>query len=243
MPDIALLILGAVLGGLVNGLSGGGFGIIALGLWLMVLPPNMAGPLVVMAIIGANAQALPRIWPHIDLRRTAPFVAGGVFGVPVGVIMLGVISVTAFKLTIAFAIFAFLLAALVLGPRLRLPQKAERVNALIGGIGGMAGGLAGMAGVPLTIWATLLHWDKATKRGVFQSFNLTMAVLSFFSLLWAGFITIELLRLALFVVPTSIASAWVGVRIYERLGEAQFKGLILAILAASGVSILLSLFW
>ena len=241
MPDMALLILGAVLGGLVNGLSGGSFGIVALGIWLMVLPPEMAGPLVVMAIIGANAQALPRIWPNINLRHTAPFVAGGVLGVPLGVLLLGAISVTAFKLTIAMSIFAFLLAALVLGPKLRLPHTAERVNAIIGGIGGISGGLAGMAGVPLTIWATLLHWDKPTKRGVSQSFNLTIAVLSFLSLLWAGFITPELLRIAAIVVPTSIGAAWVGVRIYMRLGEAHFHGVIMAILGVSGVSILASL--
>ena len=241
MPDMVLLILGAVLGGLVNGLSGGNFGIIALGIWLLVLPPELAGPLVVMSIIGSNMQALPRIWPHINLMRTAPIAAGGLLGVPLGVFLLGVISVTAFKLTIAFAIVAFLVAVLILGPRLRLPPKAERFNAFIGGLGGTAGGLAGMAGVPLTIWATLLHWDKPTKRGIFQSFNLSMAVLSFFTLLWAGFITAELTKLALIAVPVSMAAAWVGVRIFERLGEAQFHGLIMAILGASALSILASL--
>lgn len=241
MPDLALLILGAVLGGLVNGLSGGNFGIIALGIWLLFLPPELVSPLVVMSIIGANMQALPRIWPHINLRRTAPFVAGGLIGVPIGVFLLGVISVTAFKLTIAFAIVAFLVAALLLGPRLRLPPKVERFNAVIGGLGGMAGGLAGMAGVPLTIWATLLHWEKPIKRGIFQSFNLTMAVLSFFTLLWADYITTELLKLAMIAVPVSMASAWVGVRIFERLGNAQFHGLLMVILGASALSILASL--
>lgn len=241
MPDMALLILGAVSGGLINGLSGGNFGLVALGVWLLVVPPEMAGPLVIMGIIGANVQALPRIWPHINLRHTAPFVAGGVFGVPLGVFLLGIISVSAFKLLIVMAIFSFLLASLVLGPRLGLAPKAERLNPLIGGIGGISGGLAGSAGVPLTIWATLLHWDKPTKRGVFQSFNLTMAVLSFVSLLWAGFITGDVLKLALVVVPVAIVSARLGVRIFERLGEVQFHRLIMAILAASGVSILLSL--
>jgi len=241
MPDLELLILGAVLGGLVNGLSGFGFGIMALGVWLLVLPPIVAGPLVVICIIGSNLQAMPRIWPSVNLRRTAPFVAGGVLGVPMGVALLGVISVVAFKITVALVILVFLVAMLVLGPRVTLPPRAERFNFGIGLIGGAASGLAGFAGVAPTIWATLLRWDKPTKRGIFQSYNLTMAVLSFLTLLWAGFITQELLALAVIAAPVSMASAWVGVRIYGRLGETQFHGLLMGILGASALSILLSL--
>jgi len=241
MPDMALLILGAVLGGLVNGLSGSGYAIVALGVWLFFLPPALAGPLVILSIIGSNLQAMPRIWPHINLRHSASFIAGGLLGVPMGVALLGVISVMAFKITVAMAIMLFLTAMLVLGPRVRLPATAERFNIAIGLIGGVAGGLAGIAGVAPTIWATLLRWDKPTKRGIFQSFNLTMAVLSFFTLLWAGFMTTALFKLALVAVPVSMASAWVGVRIFERLGEVQFQGVLLGILGASGLSILASL--
>lgn len=243
MPDIALLILGAVLGGLVNGLSGFGFAIMALGVWLLILPPTLAGPLVVISIIGSNLQAMPRVWPHINLRHTAPFVAGGVLGVPVGVALLGVISVPIFKGFVAAAILVFLAMMLVFGRHIRLPASAERFNPLIGLIGGAMSGLAGLAGVAPTIWATLLHWDKPTKRGIFQSYNLSMATLSLGTLLWAGYLTGEFWRLALIAVPVSAAAAWVGVRIFDRLGEAQFHGLVMAILGASGVSILLSLLW
>jgi len=242
MPDIGLLILGAVLGGLVNGLSGFGFSIMALGVWLLFLPPTLAGPLVVVSIIGSNLQALPRVWPHINLRHTAPFVAGGVFGVPMGVALLGVVSVPAFKGFVAVVILVFLAMMLVFGKHIRLPASAERFNPVIGIIGGAMSGLAGLAGVGPTIWATLLRWDKPTKRGIFQSYNLSMATLSMLTLLWAGYLTPAFWRLAMVAVPVSAAAAWVGVQIYMRLGEAQFNGMVMAILGASGVSILLSLF-
>lgn len=243
MPDMALLILGAVLGGLVNGLSGFGYAIMALGVWLLFLPPTLAGPLVVISIIGSNLQALPRVWPHINLRHTAPFVAGGVVGVPLGVALLGLVSVPIFKGFVAAVILVFLAMMLVFGRHIRLPASAERFNPLIGVVGGTMGGLAGLAGVAPTIWATLLRWDKPTKRGIFQSYNLSMAILSILALLWAGYLTPEFWRLALICVPVSAAAAWVGVRIFERLGEAQFHGLVMGILGASGVSILLSLLW
>jgi len=241
MPDLALLILGAVLGGLVNGLSGFGFAIMALGVWLLFLPPALAGPLVVVSIIGSNLQALPRVWPHINLRHTAPFVVGGVLGVPIGVALLGVVSVTIFKGFVAVVILVFLAMMLVFGRHIRLPASAERFNPVIGIIGGMMSGLAGLAGVAPTIWATLLRWDKPTKRGIFQSYNLSMAMLSMLILFWAGYLTPEFWRLALITVPVATTAAWVGVRIYMRLGEAHFQGVVMAILAASGVSILASL--
>ena len=103
--------------------------------------------------------------------------------------------------------------------------------------------ILGVAMHVFTNWRAFLQYFKKPIPLAVIGVFLLLTVLSFFSLLWAGFITIELLRLAMFVVPVSIVSAWVGVRIYERLGEAQFKGLILAILAASRISILLSLFW
>ncbi len=243
MPDLALLILGAVLGGLVNGLSGFGFAIMALGVWLLFLPPTLAGPLVVVSIIGSNLQALPRVWPHINLRHTAPFVAGGVLGVPLGVALLGLVSVPLFKGLVAVVILVFLATMLVFGTHIRLPAKAKRLNPLIGLIGGTMSGLAGLAGVAPTIWATLLHWDKPTKRGIFQSYNLSMALLSLTTLYWAGYLTPGFWQLALIAVPVSAAAAWVGVRIYQRLGEAQFHGMVMAILGASGVSILVSLLW
>ena len=243
MPDTALLILGAVLGGLVNGLSGFGFAIMALGVWLLFLPPTLAGPLVVASIIGSNLQALPKVWPHINLRHTAPFVAGGVLGVPIGVALLGLVSVPLFKGFVAAVILVFLTAMLVFGKHIRLPAKAERFNPVIGLIGGIMSGLAGLAGVAPTIWATLLHWDKPTKRGVFQSYNLSMALLSLLTLFWSGYLTAEFWRLALVSIPVSAAAAWVGVQIYMRLGEAQFHGVVMSILGASGLSILYSLLW
>ena len=70
-----------------------------------------------------------------------------------------------------------------------------------------------------------------------------MAVLSLAMLFWAGYLTPQFWQLALVTLPVSAAAAWVGVRIYMRLGEAQFQGLVMAILGASGLSILASLFF
>ena len=103
------------------------------------------------------------------------------------------------------------------------------------------GGLAGLAGILPTIWSVLLRWDKRTKRGIFQSYNLVITALSLAVLYISGYLTPEFWALAMVYVPFSMASAWVGIFIFQRLGERQFDSVILAILAGSSLSILVSL--
>ncbi len=52
---IAVLVFGAVAGGFVSGLAGFGTALIALGIWLNVLPPAVAGTLVIICSVVAQS--------------------------------------------------------------------------------------------------------------------------------------------------------------------------------------------
>jgi uncharacterized membrane protein YfcA len=54
-----LLFLGALAGGFVSGLAGFGTALMALGIWLYVLPPSIAVPLVLICSIVAQTSTLP----------------------------------------------------------------------------------------------------------------------------------------------------------------------------------------
>ena len=70
--ETLLIVAGALAGGFVNGLTGFGTGMTALVLWLHVLAPAVAAPLVVVCSVVAQLQSLPAIRHAIDLRRRAP---------------------------------------------------------------------------------------------------------------------------------------------------------------------------
>ncbi len=55
----ALLFLGAFAGGFVSGLAGFGTALMALGIWLYVLPPSLAVPLVLICSVVAQTSTLP----------------------------------------------------------------------------------------------------------------------------------------------------------------------------------------
>ncbi len=63
----ALLLLGALAGGFVSGLAGFGTALMALGIWLYILPPSLAVPLVLICSVIAQTATLPSMWRSFDL--------------------------------------------------------------------------------------------------------------------------------------------------------------------------------
>ena len=80
--DYALLLLGALAGGFVVGLAGFGSALMALGIWLYVLPPPTAVALVLISSVVAQSSTLPSLWRRFDFSLVLPFVIGGLAGVP-----------------------------------------------------------------------------------------------------------------------------------------------------------------
>src|SRR5580700_4498422 len=94
----ALLLFGALAGGFVSGLAGFGTALMALGIWLYVLPPSIVVPLVLICSIVAQTSTLPGIWRSIDFRLVWPFLLGGLAGVPLGTMMVAYADPGIFKL-------------------------------------------------------------------------------------------------------------------------------------------------
>src|SRR5436305_4823414 len=85
---LAVLWLGAFLGGLAAGGAGFAFGIVGSSIWLHALSPVHSTMLVVS---GGTILQIGFIWPlrhSIEPRRLAPFLLAGMIGVPFGVILL-----------------------------------------------------------------------------------------------------------------------------------------------------------
>ena len=105
-------------------------------------------------------------------------------------------------------------------------------------IGGILGGLGGFSGVLPTIWAQLRGWSKETIRGVCQPF-IFLAQLTSLALL--GGIAIDQASIVMFaaIVPALLAGSWAGWLIYGRLDERRFRQVLAALLALSGLVLVL----
>ncbi len=233
-----MVLAGAFAGGFVSGLTGFGTGLTALSFWLYVVPPVVAAPLVVTCSIIAQIQTLPGIWHAIFWRRVMPFIVGGLAGVPVGTLILPLIAIATFKTMIGVFLVVYCSYMLIGRKAFRVAGGGRIADGAIGLFAGVLGGLAGLSGPLPTIWAGLRGWGKDERRGVFQAFNTTILSVALVSQAIGGYITRDVGWLTLIALPGTVAGAWIGRRIYGRLGDHGFDRLVLVVLMLSGVSLI-----
>lgn len=237
MIDSYLMIVigGALLAGFAQGLSGFAFSLAALSVWTYAVDPQMAAPMAVFGSLVGQLVAMPMTWKGVELKRLAPFVMGGLIGVPLGIMLLGVLDPVSFKLALGLFLLVYSPIGLLLSPTLAIRWGGRWADGAAGWIGGVFGGIGGFAGALPTLWCTLRGWDKETQRGVMQIFNIAMHVATLTGYLMAGDkITGETLKMFAIITPVIIPPVLLGALMYRRLNQRAFRRIVLGLLFVSG---------
>jgi len=229
----ALLPLGALAGGFVSGLAGFGTALMALGIWLYVLPPSLAVPLVLICSVVAQTATLPSMWRSFDLTLVWPFLIGGLLGVPLGTMLVAHADPNVFKLTIGVLLLVFPTALYFSAP-MAFEFGGRFADGIVGFIGGILGGLAGLSGPPPILWASVRGWGKDERRGIFQTFNWTVLFIALCLQAAAGLVGREVIWLAVLAFPATLIGTWIGARLYHALSDRNFRDIVLGMLFLSG---------
>jgi hypothetical protein len=237
---VAVLLLGALGGGFVSGLAGFGSALMALGIWLYVVPPGIAVPLVLICSIVGQASTLPSIWRSIDFKLVWPFLVGGVAGVPLGTLLIAYVDPRLFKLCVGILLLVFPTALYFHRRPMALSIGGKVADTGIGFAGGVLGGLAGLSGPLPILWASVRGWGKDERRAVFQVFNWTILSVALLVQAASGLITRETMWLALLTLPATLGGAWLGIRSYHVLSDSHFRDIVLGLLFVSGVTLIWS---
>ena len=107
-----------------------------------------------------------------------------------------------------------------------------------GFLNGVLGGATGLAGIVATIWCQLRGGPKDRQRAVFQPVSVATFALSAAWLGGRGAISRDVAWLFALGLPVLLAGTWLGLRFYGRLDEAQFRKVVLVLVAASGLGLL-----
>lgn len=239
MDATGLVVAGAaLLGSFASGLAGFAFGLVAFGLWLHVLSPQVAGPLVIVASLFAQCLSLLHVRRAFRFDLLWPFLIGGVIGTPIGVWLLAYADPLLVRRGMGVFLIAYA-AFFLLRPPVKPMHHGGRVaDGGVGFIGGVLGGLAGLSGALPTAWCALRGWNKDVSRAIYQPFNIAVQVFALPILLGAGLLTPQLGYYTLLCIPAMLLGVWLGIRLYMRIDEARFRQVILWLLLASGVSLL-----
>lgn len=237
---LALLMVGAAAGGFVNGLAGFGTALFALGFWLNIMPPQQAVAIVLIMSILSGLQGIYIVRASIAANpgRLLQFLLPALVGVPVGITLLEHIDAAALKVTIG--IFMLIYGGFFIA-RQSLPLvEGTRfyTQVLIGFLGGVLGGAASLSGALPTMWCTLRPWTKGEQRAILQPFNVIVLTASAVILFTRGAYVRETQIWIILALPTTMLAAQLGIMMFRRLTDVQYKRLLIALMLVSGFVLL-----
>lgn len=242
LEQIVLVFLGALAGGIVNGLTGFGTAISAMGIWLYAVSPPVAASLAVVCSVVAQVQTLPMIWGSIEWRRVLPFILPGLIGVPIGTWLLPQINERTFKIGVGVFLVAYAAYVLARKVPMRSTVGGRGADGVAGFSGGVLGGLAGFSGVPPIVWTDIRGWSKEQRRMVLQVFNVTILSVALLSHALSGLLTREVGWATAAALPGTIGGAFAGAWAYRRLGDRGYQRIIMLLLLLAGL-VLLAASW
>ncbi|MBL8541290.1 MAG: sulfite exporter TauE/SafE family protein [Betaproteobacteria bacterium] len=235
-----IVVLGAVVAGFVQGLSGFAFSLVAMSFWAWSLEPRLAAALAVFGSLTGQIIAAVSVRRGFDVGLLLPFVLGGLVGVPLGVWLLPRLDVHAFKAVLG-ALLVLWCPAMLFSRRLpRITLGGRLGDAAAGMAGGVMGGLGGFTGALPTLWCTLRGFEKDRQRAVIQNFNLSMLAVTMGIYLATGAVTRDMLPFFAVVAPAMLIPTLLGARVYIGITEERFRQIVLGLLTASGVALLAS---
>ena len=245
--EVGLLIAILAASALMSGLSGFGFSAVG-ALCLTLLPPALGVPLL-MSLSAANQllslrqlkadmKPFAEWWPN----GPAPYLLGGLVGVPIGLAILKSLPTTA--LMGVFGGFLVLYAAYSL---LRPNLQEARVgggwfaSSLVGATGGVIGGFTAFPGAPVVVWSGLKRLPKAESRAIVQPYILGLQLLAI------GLLAVQRPEtfgrpywiLLAITAPVVLPCTLLGVNLYRSLSDINFRRITFLLLGVSGLGLLL----
>jgi uncharacterized protein len=236
---LGLFLVAAFIGGFASGLAGFAMGFVVSGIWLHILTPIQTTTLIVGYGLLTQGYGVWKLRHALSWQKIAPFIIGGMIGVPIGTVLLTYINPAYLRSGVGVLLVIYGSYGLA-QPRLKpVPDKVS-ADAGIGFANGVLAGLTGLPGFIITIWCQWRGWTKDVQRAVFQPVMLAAIVMNVVSLGIAGAITAYTMQLYLLGLPAMVAGLWAGFKLYGKLDDVAFRKVILVLLLIAGLGLISS---
>ncbi len=232
--------LGAVVAGFAQGLSGFAFGLVAMSFWAWVLDPQIAAALSVTGGLTGQIVAAFTVRRGFNWKMLAPFIAGGLLGIPIGVWLLPMLDIHIFKAILGTFLILWCPAMLLAKNFPKITLQSRLADGIVGLAGGVMGGIGGFTGTLPTLWCTLRGLDRDTQRSIIQNFNFALLIVIAITYAGTGLIRVDMWPFLLIVSPIVVITAFIGTRLYLGISPERFRQIVLGFLIISGISMLSS---
>ena len=236
--ELWLLIAGAVVAGFVQGLSGFAFSMVAMSFWVWGIEPRVASVMAVFGSLSGQLVAAYSMRRGLNLPALAPFLVGGLVGIPLGIWVLPHLNPHVFKLVLGSVLVVWCPFMLFSQNLPRVTVGGRFADGLAGAAGGFMGGIGGFTGAIPTLWCTLRGLEKEQQRAIVQNFNLAALSVTMAGYVATGAVTREMIPLLPIVAIALLVPALIGARVYVGLSELAFRRVVLSLLSLSGLAML-----
>ncbi len=234
-----LLAFGAAVGGLVQGISGFAFSMVAMAIWVWGVDPQLAAVMAVFGGVTGQIISVLRVRRGFHVSLLWPFVVGSALGIPLGTRLLPLLDPGRFKLVLG-AMLVVCCSAMLAASRLPRVSTGRWADAVVGLLGGVMAPLSGFSGLAPALWATLRGYTKDEHRAVMQNFNLIVLSATMATLVWSGRARAEHLPQMGVVAASLVVPSLYGSKIYTGMSPAAFRNGVLWLLVFAGATMLAS---
>jgi uncharacterized membrane protein YfcA len=230
----AVLVL--TLAGFVQGMTGFGFGLVAMALLPSIVDFPLASLLVVLFTIPVSAINFFDNRHHYHWRKGISLVLGMCCGVPFGVYVMVQAPRELLLRSLGALLLAFAFNETLLSKRkLHLPHW---LGFPIGFSSGILGGAFNMGGPPSVAYCYSRPWRKEEVVALLQVIFVISAVLRLLLLSAKGIVPPDSFSLVLWAAVPVIGAVVAGTRLFRRIGQTQLRLCVFLFLGVMGVKYL-----
>lgn len=227
------LFLIFLVAGFTQGITGFGFGLLAIPLLSLFIDIKTAVPLCSLLGILITAFLSLRLRKHIDRRKILPLLFGCIPGVAVGTLVLKKAPTKLLSLLLGVMLIAYTLY------RLTNKQQQGSIHPRWAYVAGFFTGAISSAfsagGPPTIIYTTLRGWNKNEIKATLSGFFLAGGLAVITSHAFAGLTTNLVIHYFLLSAPVVTAGVFIGSLLYERIDTSAYLILLQYLLLAMGI--------
>ncbi|XXJ19772.1 sulfite exporter TauE/SafE family protein [Desulfovibrio caledoniensis] len=236
MPETIAIISIVLAAAFLQGLTGFGFGLIALPLLGFFLDIKTSVPLMILLAVIISIYLSLRLRKSIDLKNAFTLLAASLAGIPLGVYALKQIPTRGLSLCVGVIMVVFTSYQFLARPEPR--SFGKRLTVLAGFCSGVLGGSLGVGGPPVIVYTALQPWTKDRAKATLACFFALSGVAVIATQAVSGMITDEVLHLYGLSLPALLAGIFLGTKAYDRLSDNGYRQLAMALVFLLGCMML-----
>ena len=218
----------------ISGLSGFGFGLVAMALLPLLIGIKLANAFVSFCTLAIFTSLTIPLRKHIVWKTLLPLLAGTALGVPIGVYGLVNLPEGLLLKILAGFILSYVAFALLTQNRNHFRMN-PRWGYLAGFAGGIISGALSAGGPPVIMYCDSMNLGKKGFKATLQAYFVLMILYKIPLFYLTGLLTPELWRTLLYYSPFVAAGTVGGVLLFRRLSDLWFHRVVLVLLTAFAV--------